>query len=194
VRPAVGVAAVHRHRCGANHAGTCVYTLTASVRSRKANRPRLWLLSTAPQGRNLPLLRLLSTAPQGRNRPRRRANHPRRRPLPPLPALPALDARAARRIDRIAGRCRPCPRLKANRPRRKANRPLHRLLSTAPHGRNRPRRKANHPRRQASGPRRRPLPPLPALPALDARAARRIAIDAGHRRPCPRFRPSKPAP
>jgi len=104
VRLAVGVAAVHRHRCGVNHAGTWVYTLTASVRSRKANCPRRQALPPlpAPQDESpaLPVVfnraaRQELPAPQGE---------------PPAP--PAFVNLAARRTARVAGRSGPCPRFR----------------------------------------------------------------------------------
>jgi len=49
LRLTVGVAAVHRNRCEFLHAGSWVYTLTASVRSRKANCPRRRPSMSAPQ-------------------------------------------------------------------------------------------------------------------------------------------------
>jgi len=170
VRLAVGIVAVHRRRCGINHAGTFVYTLTASVRSRETNCSRRRPSTPAPQGES-PASQAVVTLARvaGPRHPRSKANRPRRRPLPSLPApqgkspappgklpaSPALDGRAARRIAPVAGRCRACPGRKANLPRRQANRPS-----------------------------RRPLPPFPAPPAVHARAARKIAHAAGRcRRP-----------
>jgi len=107
VRLAVGVAAVHRHCCGVRHAGTRVLTLTASVRSREANRQT------------------------------RRTNRPSRGPLPPAPqgkppAPAAVAARAAGRCRpcpwpclSCARPCRPChrPCCSCNRPYRTCQRP-----------------------------------------------------------------------
>jgi len=76
VRLAVGVAAVHRHCCGINHAGTWVLSLTASVRSLKANSPRRRPSPPAPPA--------VAARAAGRCRPRRRK-------IPPLaPGLAAL--------------------------------------------------------------------------------------------------------
>ena len=74
-RLAVGVAAVHRHCCGINHAGTWVLTLTTSVHRQKANSLRHRPLPPAPPA--------VAARAAGRCRPRRRKL---------LPAAPGLAA------------------------------------------------------------------------------------------------------
>ena len=136
VRPAVGVAAVHRHHCGVNHAGPWVYTLTASVRSRNANRSRRQPLPplAAPQGEP-PAPQGESPAPQAVVNRAARQKPPAPQgesPTPPgnPPAPPAVAA-----LARVFGPRR--PRRKTNRPRRQANSPRCRPSSPAP--------KANYP-------------------------------------------------
>jgi len=122
VRLAVGVAAVHLHRCGVNHAGTWVYTLTTSVRSRKANCPRRRSMPPLPA---LPALdaraarRIARVAGRCRtcprheaNRPRRKANRPSRGPLPPLPARQGDPQRRESRAPRRLRCRRPPPSLR----------------------------------------------------------------------------------
>ena len=107
----------------------------------------------------------------------------------PLPYVaPGLGTRTARRTARAAGRCRPCPRRKANRPRRQANRPRRRPLPPLP-----------APQGESPAPPGEPLTP-PAVAAV-ARAAGRIACAAtrtaraaGHCRSCLRRWQLTPAP
>jgi len=199
VRLAVGIVAVHRPRCGINHAGTFVYTLTASVRSRETNCSRRRPSTPAPQGES-PASQAVVTLARvaGPRHPRSKANRPRRRPLPRLPGpqgeSPAPPGEppqppAVAALSRATGR---------PRPRRKENRPRRRPLS--------PPRKANRLRRRPLSPRCKAktaravrqitcatgLAVLSAAFATVPAAARRRQARRPHRRPCRPCRPRRP--